>query len=374
MSRLKELIAGLCPDGVEYKRLEECCNILDSRRKPIRKNRRTAGKYPYYGANGIQDYVSEYIFDGKFVLVGEDGSVITDRWTPVVNWAEGKIWVNNHAHILEEIDGVMLRYLYHYIQIIDIKKLVHGAIPKLTLGDLRTLKIAVPPLEVQAEIVRILDKFTSLTAELTAELTLRRQQYEYYRDKLLTFGENIPRVPLHDFATITRGVRVVRRDLQPEGQYPVYQNSLKPLGYHDKFNYPAGTAFVISAGSAGEIGYSSVDFWAADDCLCITCSEHLESRYLYHVLMWKQLDIKSQVRRSAVPRLPREAIENLQIPLPPIDQQIHIASILDRFDSLCNNLLHGLPAEIQARQTQYQYYRDKLLTFKEKSPCQNTAP
>lgn len=119
-------------------------------------------------------------------MVGEDGSVITDRGTPVVTWASGKIWVNNHAHIIEGNGTVLLRFLYHYIQTIDVSPLIHGNIPKLTGGDFRALIIPVPPLEVQREIVRILDTFTELTAELTA----RQKQYEYYRDMLLSFGEN----------------------------------------------------------------------------------------------------------------------------------------------------------------------------------------
>ena len=129
MSKLDELIQEYCPDGVEYRKLEDCCTVLDKKRKPVTKAAREAGEYPYYGANGIQDYVSDYIFDGTFVLVGEDGSVITKAGTPVVTWAEGKIWVNNHAHIIEETDGVLLRYLFHYIQTIDVTPLIHGNIP-----------------------------------------------------------------------------------------------------------------------------------------------------------------------------------------------------------------------------------------------------
>ena len=125
-SKLDELIQQYCPDGVEYRKLEDCCTVLDKKRKPVTKAAREAGEYPYYGANGIQDYVSDYIFDGTFVLVGEDGSVITKAGTPVVTWAEGKIWVNNHAHIIEETDGVLLRYLFHYIQTIDVTPLIHG--------------------------------------------------------------------------------------------------------------------------------------------------------------------------------------------------------------------------------------------------------
>ena len=146
MSRLDELMQKHCPNGVEYRKLEDCCNILDKKRKPVTKAARVAGEYPYYGANGIQDYVSDYIFDGTYVLVGEDGSVITKAGTPVVTWAEGKIWVNNHAHIIEEKKGVLLRYLFHYILTIDVTPLIHGNIPKLTGGDFRALQIPVPPL------------------------------------------------------------------------------------------------------------------------------------------------------------------------------------------------------------------------------------
>mgnify|MGYP005775597041 CR=1 FL=1 len=182
MSKLEKLMEQYCPKGVEYMPLEKCCEILDKKRKPVTKAAREAGEYPYYGANGIQDYVSDYIFDGVYVLVGEDGSVMTPDGNPVVNWAEGKIWVNNHAHIIAEKDGVLLRYLFHFLQTVNVKPLIHGNIPKLTGGDFRALQIPVPHIEVQREIVRILDNFTELTA--------RQKQYEYYRDLLLTFGED----------------------------------------------------------------------------------------------------------------------------------------------------------------------------------------
>ena len=197
MSRLEELIQKLCPDGVQKKRLVDCCNILDRKRKPITKAARESGKYPYYGANGIQDYVADYIFEGTFILVGEDGSVITPTGTPVVNWAKGKIWVNNHAHIVEEKEGVLLRYLYHYIQTVDVTSLIHGNIPKLTGGDFKALSIPVPPIEVQRELVRILDSFTLLTAELTAELAARKKQYDFFSQKLLS-ASGAPRIALKE--------------------------------------------------------------------------------------------------------------------------------------------------------------------------------
>ena len=190
-SSLEDMIHDMCPNGVDYKPLEQCCTILDNKRKPVTKAARQAGEYPYYGANGIQDYVSEYIFDGTFILVGEDGSVVTPNGNPVVNWAEGKIWVNNHAHIVAEKEGVLLRFLYYYLQTVDVSAFIHGNIPKLTGGDFKSITVPVPPIHVQQEIIKILDSFSTLSseliAELTAELENRQKQYEYYRDRLFAF-------------------------------------------------------------------------------------------------------------------------------------------------------------------------------------------
>jgi type I restriction enzyme S subunit len=115
MNALKELVKRLCLDGVECSTFGDVCDILDSQRKPVTRKDRKAGIYPYYGANGIQDYVSDYIFDGTFLLMGEDGSVINKDNSPVLTLTNGKIFVNNHAHILSEKPNVMLRFLYHYL-------------------------------------------------------------------------------------------------------------------------------------------------------------------------------------------------------------------------------------------------------------------
>ena len=138
---------------------------------------------------------------------------------------------------------------------------------------------------------------------------------------------------------------------------------MTPLGYYEKSNCPANTTFVIAAGAAGEIGYSRTAFWAADDCFYLDCLDDLNSRYVYYALLCQQHFISARVRRSSVPRLSRSVIENMVIPVPPLKLQERIVEILDRFDILCNDLSDGLPAEIEARQKQYEYYRDKLLTF-----------
>ena len=179
-------------EGVAWKKLGEVCEILDSKRKPVAKGNRVKGDYPYYGANGIQDYIDGYLFDGVYLLLGEDGSVINKDNSPILNWATGKIWVNNHAHVLAEKKGeAILRYLYYVLQTCDVSPIVRGVPPKLNQENLRNIEFPIPSLEEQRRIVAILDRFESLTTSLQsglpAEIAARRQQYAHYRDKLLTF-------------------------------------------------------------------------------------------------------------------------------------------------------------------------------------------
>jgi len=168
---------------------------------------------------------------------------------------------------------------------------------------------------------------------------------------------------LSDIATVARGVRVVRDQLAETGEIPVYQNSIKPLGYHDKSNVKAYSAFVIGAGAAGEIGFSDVDFWAADDCYYFLCPDNLNNRYLYFVLMKNQPLILSRVRKASIPRLSRTVIENLVIPVPPLEVQAEIVKILDEYTESVTALQQELEAELTARKKQYEYYRDLLLDF-----------
>lgn len=166
-------------------------------------------------------------------------------------------------------------------------------------------------------------------------------------------------VKLGDVCEIKRGIRVVKKDLQETGKIPVYQNSLVPLGYKDDFNYPSNVAFVISAGAAGDVGYSQVPFWAADDCLTITCPSNIENKYVYYFLKNYEYKLKSKVRKASIPRLSRKVVDDLEIPLPPIEVQTEIVRILDKFTSLEAEL----EAELDCRKRQYEYYRDKLLSF-----------
>jgi type I restriction enzyme S subunit len=182
-------------EDVGWTTLGEATENHDRKRRPVTRSDREGGDYPYYGANGVQDFVDEFIFDGTFLLVGEDGSVKRADGTPVLNWASGKIWVNNHAHVLTSAsERFNLRYLFHYLKTVDISPLVSGGTqPKLNQRNLNQIAIPLVARQEQDRVVEILDKFDALVNDLSvglpAELAARRKQYEYYRDKLLTFEE-----------------------------------------------------------------------------------------------------------------------------------------------------------------------------------------
>ena len=273
------------------------------------------------------------------------------------------------------IDSSFLNYYFHSP---DFRKTVNKAVRGVTrfyiskVAFMR-LSIPIPPLSVQRKLVEILDKFTELEAELEAELDCRKRQYEYYRNKLLAFDmlntppeklNNLTVKTLEEVAEIKRGRRLVRKELSEKGRYAVFQNSMTPLGFYDKSNVGGDTTFIISAGAAGEVGYSSVNFWAADDIYYFIPITTICSKYLYHFLLTKQPTIKGQVRRASVPRLAKNAFAKIKIPIPPLSEQQRIVSILDKFDTLTSSISEGLPKEIELRRKQYEYYREQLLSFR----------
>ena len=377
MSKLEELIQELCPNGVDKFELQQLF---------ITRNGYTPSKSKSeFWENGTIPWF-------RMEDIRENGNILSDSLQHVNACAvKGQLFPKNsiivatsatvgeHALITvpslanQRFTCLMIRpeyrdmfepkFLFYYCYKLDeycLQNLKKSSFASVDMNKFSKFKFSVPPLEVQREIVRILDSFTLLTAELTA----RNKQYEYYRDDLLTFGNDIHIEKLKSVAKISRGVRVTKSQLSDEG-YPVYQNALAPMGYYSKYNTSGGTTYVISAGAAGEIGFSNEDFWAADDCLVLTELNGVTNKYIYHFLMTKKDFIKSRVRKASIPRLSREVIENLSVPIPSIEVQNRIVNTLDKFDAICNDLNIGLPAEIEARQKQYEYYRDLLLTFAE---------
>ena len=166
----------------------------DRQRKPVTKEDRIKGEYPYYGASGIVDYVSDYLFDGDFLLVSEDGANLLARSTPIAFSITGKNWVNNHAHVLKFDSFEVRKYVEIYLNSIDLSKYISGgAQPKLNQDNLNKIQIPLPSQQKMKTIVEILLRFDSLCNDLSsglpAEIAARQKQYEYYRDKLLSFKE-----------------------------------------------------------------------------------------------------------------------------------------------------------------------------------------
>lgn len=234
MSRLEEMIQELCPDGVEYKTVGVLANI--SRGRVISKDyiAENAGEYPVYSSQteneGELGKISTYDFEGEYLTWITDGANAGS-----VFYRNGKFSVTNVCGLINCNDNeILTRYMYHYLSK-NAKSYVSSGMgnPKLMSNVMARIKVAVPPLEVQREIICILDSFTQcakeLTDTLTEEIINRKKQYEYYRDKLLTVEESFHSEKLKSISKISRGVRVTKSQLSDEG-FPVYQNSLSPMG------------------------------------------------------------------------------------------------------------------------------------------------
>ena len=179
----------------EIKFLPELATNLDNKRKPVTKSDRESGNYPYYGASGIADYVSNYIFDDDLLLVSEDGANLKARSTPIAFSSVGKVWINNHAHVLKFDNMITQKYVEHYLNMIDLNEYITGAAqPKLNQENLNKIRINIPSsIEEQEKVVIALERFNKLINDinigLSAEIELRKKQYEYYRNKMLSFEE-----------------------------------------------------------------------------------------------------------------------------------------------------------------------------------------
>ena len=175
-------------EGVEIKTLPDISVNCDRARRPITSSKRVSGSYPYYGASGIVDYVDGYIFDGDYLLISEDGANLLARTTPIAFQISGKSWVNNHAHVLQFKEMVTQKFVEIYLNMINLEPWINGAAqPKLNQDNLNKIEIPIPNLSEQQRIVSILDTFEASISNLEAQLEQRQKQYEYYRNKLLTF-------------------------------------------------------------------------------------------------------------------------------------------------------------------------------------------
>ena len=373
MNFLEKLLDGV---AFEWKSLgdEKYFEIANSGRKPVKASLRESGSIPYYGANNIQDYVKGYTHDGNFVLVAEDGSASLENYS--IQYASGKFWANNHVHVLRGKDCVNTRFLFHYLSIVKfVPYLTGGVRAKLTKGSLVEIQVPIPcpenpqkSLEIQAEIVRILDAMTVHTAELTAELTARKKQYNYYRDKLLSFEDGEAEwKKLGDLAeNLDSKRKPITSGLRESGSIPYYGAS-GIVDYVKDYIFD-GDYLLVSEDGANllarntPIAFSiSGKSWVNNHAHVLKFDTYAERRYIEYYL--NSIDLTPYISGAAQPKLNKKNLEGILVPNPTLKEKERIVALLDKFDALTNSITEGLPREIELRQKQYAYYRDLLLSF-----------
>jgi len=389
MSRLDDLIAELCPDGVEYMSLEELIDYEQPTKYIVNStNYNDSFSVPVLtaGATFILGYTNE--IEGVYSGSKTYPVIIFDDFTTSFHWVDFSFKVKSSAMKLLTAKNeslAILRYLYFSMKCIFFEPSQHT---RHWIQLYSKFRIPVPPLPIQQEIVRILDKFTSLEAELEAELEARKRQYVHYRDNLITSRDDLDLKTLGEIATdMFRGSGIKRDQVTDEGTscvrygeiYTAYNICFDSCFSHTNANEIASKKyfeygdilFAITGERVDEIAKSIV-YMGHEKCLSggdIVVMKHNENpKYLAYALSTTNAQIqkskgkvKSKVVHSSVP-----AIKAIEIPVPSREEQDRIVAILDRFDALVNDISQGLPAEITERRKQYEYYRNKLLTFKEK--------
>ena len=404
MSELEELIQKLCPNGVEFVPLWSV-TAWDKRFNGVNRSMQSKIVPHKYYLSAEFDRVERSFGDVLYLPTGvtqqkryttvelagdylSEGEIICIPWggTPNVKYYEGK-YVTGDNRIATSLDTNKLsnKYLYYVLQnSIDlISSFYRGAgIQHPNMAAVLSIMTPLPPLPVQREIVRILDSFTELTAELNKkleeDLAARRKQYEHYRDELLTFGDEVPRIPLGEVGPVCMCKRILKSQTNDVGGVPFYK--IGTFGkqanayisketyeeYHNKYNFPKKGDILISA--AGTIGrtvvYDGEPAYFQDSNIVWVANDETKilNRFLIHCYAMKPWYVSTG---GTIARLYNDNILKAVVPVPYLERQKFIVDTLDRFDTLCNDLTSGLPAEITARQKQYEYYRDKLLTFKE---------
>ena len=396
MSKLEELIKEFCPNGVEYKKLTDIASVLygypcdaalfneSGKGRPLARIRDVlAGRTNTYSTENVPE---KYILTKGDLLVGMDGNFHTAIWQ-----VDNAIICQRVCKIYSKDENILLNgFLFHLLrplmrQIENNKQ--SGTVKHLLDKDIKAIVIPLPALPVQREIVRILDSFTLYSAELTAELTARRKQYEFYRDKLLNFDSgNIQRVKLKDICGKVSNIKWQNDD----NEYAYIDLSSVDRETHkitieqriNKENAPSRAQQIVNK---GDVLFATTRPTLKRYCkiteefngqICSTGFVVLRpkiniilSTYLYYIVSSDRFFtyVEKNQEGTSYPAISDSKVKEFDFSLPPIDVQERIVKVLDNFDAICSDLGIGLPAEIEKRQKQYEYYRDKLLTFEEKN-------
>jgi type I restriction enzyme S subunit len=386
MNKIEQMLQELCPNGVEYKKLGEVCDFVNGfafksslfREKGDRIIRITnidgtnvnIDDVKYFWKTDYKNDLQPFLIKGGDILIAMSGA--TTGKIGYYNY-EVDSYLNQRVGKFVPIkDKLSTRFLYHILR--NKTEYLYvlaggGAQPNLSSTKLMdSLEIPVPPLPIQEEIVRILDHFTELTAELQAELQARQEQYEYYRNKLLTFDEeSVTWMKMSEICNLQRGKVYSKEYLRDnQGIYSVYSSQTinnGELGRISTYDFD-GTylTWTTDGAYAGTIFKRKGKFSITNVCGIISMKSDLVTMdFLYY---WLSLKAKEYVYSGmGNPKLMSNQVEKILVPIPALSEQQRIVSILDKFETLVNDLSQGLPAEIAAVQEQYEYYRNKLLTF-----------
>jgi type I restriction enzyme S subunit len=376
MSKLDELIQELCPDGVEYKVLDEVAHYA--------KDRIPASDVDENTYVGVENLLQNKQGKTRATAVPTTGNIIAYKQGNIlignIRPYLRKVWLadcngGTNGDVLavqiNEIEKLEPRYLYYVLSSeaffqYDIQNSKGAKMPRGSKEAVMKYPIPVLPLPVQREIVRILDNFTELTAELTA----RQKQYEYYRNQLLTFKYDTKYERLGDTCSMKSGKAI------PSTQISVESTDATPFqcfggngvrGYVANASHHGEFPIIGRQGAlCGNINYAAGDFYATEHAVVVESKGKYLQRFLYHILI--SMNLNQYKSQGAQPGLAVGNLENLVAPVPPLEIQQRLVDVLDNFDTICSDLNIGLPAEIKARQKQYEYYRDMLLTFAETGP------
>lgn len=360
MSELSYLEKLLDEAKFEWKNLSDVARIKNGKdHKSLGE-----GKFPVYGSGGIMRYADNYAYNKSSVLIPRKGSLGNLFFVDVPFWTVDTIFYT-------EIDEAQIRpkYLYYFLTTVGLGDMNQaGGVPSQTQSVLNKLKIPVPcpenpekSLAIQSAIVRILDKFTALTAELTAELTARKKQYNYYRDQLMNLEERedtreMSIGDIYDFQYGT-GNTIPKSG----GQYPVY-GSNGIVGSHDKYNSEDSPVIGHIGAYAGIVNWGQgKHFVTYNGVICRHKSKEVLQKYAYHLLLLQ--DFGSKSNSASQPFVSYNILNAPIVLVPPLQEQARIVAILDKFDTLTSSITEGLPREIELRQKQYEYYRDLLFSF-----------
>lgn len=394
MSKIEELIQQYCPDGVEFKELGEVCKVL--RGKRLTKNELSDNaKYPVFhgGLDPLGFYNESNRVANTVMVINVGASAGTVGFSAVDFWSSDGCFCISHSI------NVIPRFLYYalIIQENTLKSKVRKAgIPTLDSLVISKLQIPVPQLIIQQEIVRILDSFTELEAEmeaeLEAELEARKKQYEFYRNKLLTpqmvdgkWVMNGEEVKWNNIESICNNITSGGTPLSTNSTYyngsipwlrtqevdwvDIYDTGVKITDEGLKNSsakwIPVNCVIVAMYGAtAAKVSINKIPLTTNQACCNLNIDPKLANyRYVFHWLSKEYSALKS-LGEGSQSNINAKKIRKYPIPIPTISEQERIVSILDKFDSLVNDISVGLPAEIEARRRQYEYYRNKLLTFK----------